>query len=84
MPFKDDSFFPSQFHDDMSNMGICVFDHKGKFLYMNDSFLGIRNVNRRIKIIYGGDCGLTVKNSGNNETISRITLKMEHEGNKRQ
>ncbi len=46
--------------------------------------LGIRNVNRRIKIIYGGDCGLTVKNSGNNETISRITLKMEHEGNKRQ
>lgn len=46
MPFKDDSFFPSQFHDDMSNMGICVFDHKGKFLYMNDSFLGIRNVNR--------------------------------------
>ncbi len=46
--------------------------------------LGIRNVNRRVKIIYGGDCGLTVKNSGNNETISRITLKMEHEGNKRQ
>lgn len=39
--------------------------------------LGIRNVSRRIKIIYGEDCGLTVKNDENNETVSRITVKMD-------
>lgn len=39
--------------------------------------LGIRNVNRRIKIIYGESCGLTVENDGNSETVSRIIVKMD-------
>lgn len=39
--------------------------------------LGIKNVNRRIKIIYGESCGLTVENDGNNETVSRIIVKMD-------
>lgn len=39
--------------------------------------LGIKNVNRRIKIIYGESCGLTVENDGNCETVSRIIVKMD-------
>lgn len=42
--------------------------------------LGIRNVNRRIKIIYGDDCGLTIESDEENHTISRIVVKMLHEG----
>ncbi|NLL77105.1 MAG: histidine kinase [Clostridiales bacterium] len=44
---------------------------------LSSASLGIRNVNRRIKIIYGEECGLTVKNDENNETVSRITVKMD-------
>ena len=40
--------------------------------------LGIRNVNRRIKIIYGEDCGLTITDDGEN-TVSRVMVKMTHE-----
>ena len=39
--------------------------------------LGVRNVNRRIKIIYGEECGLTVENNENNETVSRIIIKID-------
>lgn len=46
--------------------------------------LGIRNVNRRIRIIYGESCGLTVKNDENNETSSRIIVKLDYDNNKRQ
>lgn len=43
--------------------------------------LGIRNVNRRIKIIYGDECGLTIESDEHNHTVSRIVVKMLHEGN---
>lgn len=46
--------------------------------------LGIRNVNRRIKIIYGKECGLTIQSDEENCTISRIIVKMQHESNKSQ
>lgn len=39
--------------------------------------LGVRNVNRRIKIIYGEECGLTVKNNEKNETVSSIMIKID-------
>ncbi|MCR5756219.1 MAG: sensor histidine kinase, partial [Acetatifactor sp.] len=42
--------------------------------------LGIRNVNRRIKIIYGEECGLTIQNDADGCTVSRIVVKMLHEG----
>lgn len=38
--------------------------------------LGIRNVNRRLKIIYGNDCGLTIKSDKDNSTSSIITVKL--------
>jgi two-component system sensor histidine kinase YesM len=41
--------------------------------------LGIRNVNRRIKIIYGVECGLTIENDEKGQTISRIVVKTTHE-----
>lgn len=41
--------------------------------------LGIRNVNRRLKIIYGEDCGLTIATDENQDTVSRIVVKMLHE-----
>lgn len=46
--------------------------------------LGIRNVNRRIKIIYGRECGLTIENDGEKYTVSRIVVKKKHENNKSQ
>lgn len=46
--------------------------------------LGIRNVNRRIRIIYGDDCGLTIQSDEENRTVSRIVVKMQHDSNKSQ
>lgn len=43
--------------------------------------LGIRNVNRRLKIIYGNSYGLQIKEANENETISIITLKINQINN---
>ena len=42
----------------------------------NSVSLGIRNVNKRLKIIYGPDCGLTIKNDKEECTVSTITVKL--------
>lgn len=42
--------------------------------------LGIRNVNKRLKIIYGEDCGLTIKSNKDNFTVSTIMVKIDKEG----
>lgn len=47
---------------------------EGREEEMKSTSLGIRNVNRRIKIIYGEECGLTIKNSEDGYTVSRIVL----------
>lgn len=46
--------------------------------------LGIQNVNRRIRIIYGSECGLTIQSDEENCTVSRIVVKMQHDSNKSQ
>lgn len=46
--------------------------------------LGIRNVNKRLRIIYGDDCGLFIKTYNNNQTISTIIVKMNKDNNKSQ
>lgn len=38
--------------------------------------LGIRNVNNRLKLIYGDDCGLFMENRDEKYTVSTIRLKM--------
>ena len=42
--------------------------------------LGIRNVNKRLKIIYGAECGLTIKSDKKGNTISTIIVKTDNEG----
>ncbi len=42
--------------------------------------LGIRNVNRRIKIIYGEAYGLTIRNEESGETVSRIVVQVQEAG----
>lgn len=39
--------------------------------------LGIRNVNKRLKIIYGPECGLTIKSDKENQTVSTIIVKID-------
>lgn len=39
--------------------------------------LGIRNVNKRLKIIYGPECGLTIKSNKENHTVSTIIIKID-------
>ena len=46
--------------------------------------LGFRNVNRRLKIIYGEGCGLTVESDEENRTVSTIIVKLSQEDNKSQ
>ncbi|MDE7330781.1 MAG: sensor histidine kinase [Lachnospiraceae bacterium] len=42
--------------------------------------LGIRNVNKRLKIIYGPECGLTIKSNNEMHTVSTIMVKIDNEG----
>lgn len=37
--------------------------------------IGIRNVNKRLKILYGGDSGLTISNPEDNLTVSEIKIE---------
>lgn len=46
--------------------------------------LGIRNVDRRLQIIYGEECRLTIENDGNNQTVSTILVKINDESKNRQ
>ncbi len=41
--------------------------------------LGIRNVNKRLKIIYGPDCGLLIKSNKDGHTVSTIIVKIDNE-----
>lgn len=42
--------------------------------------LGIRNVNKRLEIIYGKECGLTIKSNKEEHTVSTIVIKIDNEG----
>lgn len=39
--------------------------------------LGIRNVNKRLKIIYGQECGLTIKSNNEDHTVSTIMIRID-------
>lgn len=39
--------------------------------------LGIRNVNKRLKIIYGEECGLTIASNAQGYTVSTMIIKIE-------
>lgn len=42
--------------------------------------LGIQNVNKRLKILYGEDCGLTIKSDKDGYTVSTIIVKIDNAG----
>lgn len=42
--------------------------------------LGIRNVNKRLKLLYGEDCGLTIKSDKEGCTVSTIIVKIDNTG----
>ncbi len=42
--------------------------------------LGIRNVNKRLKLLYGDECGLTIKSDKNGHTVSTIIVKIDNAG----
>lgn len=46
--------------------------------------LGIRNVDRRLKIIYGDECGLIIKSDNGIRTVSTLIVKIDEEGNNSQ
>ncbi len=39
--------------------------------------LGIRNVNKRLKMVYGPESGLSIKSDKNNHTISTLLIKLD-------
>lgn len=41
--------------------------------------LGIRNVNRRLKIIYGDKCGLTISTNDENHTVSTLIISINRQ-----
>lgn len=53
-------------------------DYKPKEGHGKHTSIGIRNVNRRIRLIYGEECGLTIEQSEDLITTSRITLPYEN------
>ncbi len=42
--------------------------------------LGIQNVNKRLKLLYGGGCGLTIKSDKDGYTVSTIIVKIDNKG----
>lgn len=42
--------------------------------------LGIRNVDQRLRMMYGPECGLFISNNKNNHTVSTILVKIDEEG----
>lgn len=41
--------------------------------------LGIRNVDQRLKIIYGPECGLFINSNKENHTVSTLLIKIDNE-----
>ena len=57
---------------------ISLLNDDGTYDIESRKSIGIRNVNTRIKIIYGEDSGLTIKNKDETKTISIITIKKDN------
>ena len=59
-------FFKAHLGIPLTNPTTYIPNHKG---------IGIRNVNKRLKILYGEDSGLTISNPQDNLTVSEIKIK---------
>lgn len=73
---------------DVVNKGVMTEEDYRKVEYLlgpdfkkegvGSTSLGIRNVNRRLKIIYGEECGLTIRSNEEGYTVSRIIIDMNY------
>ncbi len=54
-----------------------ILAQDGELSGENHVSLGIRNVDQRLKMIYGPDCGLYINGSKERNTVSTILLKMD-------
>lgn len=75
-------------HIDVTNNGIMSEKDRKKIDYLlgpdyiegeeRSTSLGIRNVNRRLKIIYGDECGLTISSNEEGYTVSTIIIEKNY------
>ena len=75
-------------HIDVTNNGIMTEEDRKKIDYLlgpdyiegeeRSTSLGIRNVNRRLKIIYGDECGLTISSNEEGFTVSTIIIEKNY------
>ena len=62
--------------EDMDKItGLLTDDMDIKPLEERSTRIGIRNVHRRLRIIYGSESGLSIRSDGNGNTISTIFVK---------
>lgn len=80
--YEDENYFYIEVKDD----GILTEEDRKKIDELlhggksNTSVsLGIRNVNERLKIIYGEDCGLSIQSDTDGHTVSKLTLHHLHQ-----
>ena len=55
---------------------LLTWDGRGEYTPTKSGSLGIRNVNQRIKILYGVSYGLTIENTPQKTTLARIRLPL--------
>lgn len=75
-------------HIDVTNNGVMTENDRKKIEYLlgpddkedveRSTSLGIRNVNRRLKIIYGEESGLTIRSNEEGFTVSTIIIDMNY------
>ena len=80
-------------HIDVTNNGVMTEEDRRKIRELLSSdfkeeeakstSLGIRNVNRRLKIIYGEECGLTIRSNEKGYTVSTIIIDMNYDKGER-
>ena len=78
----------NKIHIDVTNNGAMTEEDRKKIDYLlgpdfdegeaRSTSLGIRNVNRRLKIIYGDECGLTINSNEKGYTVSTIIIDMDY------
>ncbi|MBP5330268.1 MAG: sensor histidine kinase [Lachnospiraceae bacterium] len=59
--------------EDIAKVKHLLFDEETS--EKHHASIGIRNVNKRLKLMYGDDCGLNIYNEGT-DTVSLLTLKI--------
>ena len=81
---------PGSFRMEIENDGVTTYDDLMKIQTLlsdeplpegtGSASLGIRNVHERVKIIYGQESGLSITITEKGNTLSRMNIKFEQDG----